>query len=226
MEHPTRSYIIAFPNDTYNRGCGFEVSINAATHYATREEADRVASQLRGATVYESPFKPHDRVKSVGVRWVTTNHPRPTEGQLATLTVLLNTLRDEARVEHKLEGDATNPDARAIFAHGRFAKRRARRRPVRGAASRRVRRVDGGRDGAVGAHHHEAVREPRELVHHGALGGVRRGEDGVQRGDDGHAQVAPRFLDDPRNGLSELLLRQRPSGKRTLPLRGYWTGRR
>lgn len=122
MEHPTRSFFIAFPNDTYNRGCGFEVGINAATLYATREEADRVASQLRGATVYESPFKPHDRVKSVGPRWITTTHPRPSEGNLATLRVVLNDLRGEAVRNHKLEGDTTWPaDARKTFALNRYA---------------------------------------------------------------------------------------------------------
>ena len=43
---------------------------------------------------------------------------------------------------------------------------------------------------AGGAHHHQPLREPRQLVDHHPLRRVGLRQDGVQRGDDGHPQVA------------------------------------
>jgi chaperonin GroES len=45
------------------------------------------------------------------------------------------------------------------------------------------------------AHDHHPLRERRQLVHHAALESVRLGEDGVQRGDDGHPQFAQQLQD-------------------------------
>lgn len=124
MDTPPKSFAIGFLNGTYNRGCGFEVAnIAAATLYATRKEADIVASQLQGGTtIYELPVKPHKRTMKVGPRWIPVKHPRPTAGQLATLGVVLNRLRDEATANHKLEGDAQDPNTREVFAVARFGK--------------------------------------------------------------------------------------------------------
>ena len=120
---PSNSFVIRFLNGTYNRGLGFEVAnITSATQYHTREEANLVASQLRGSTtVYEIPGRSRKPISTVGPRWITAQHPRPTEGQLATLRVILNDLRDEAVVAHKLEGEAKTPDTRDEHAHNRFA---------------------------------------------------------------------------------------------------------
>ncbi len=125
MNTPPKSFVIAFLNGTYNRGCGFEVAnITAATLYPTREEARTVASQLQGSTtIHELPTVAPKKAMRVGPRWITSQHPRPSEGDLATLRVVLNDLRSEAVHNHKLEGDATWPaDARQTFALNRFTK--------------------------------------------------------------------------------------------------------
>ena len=124
MNPTPRSFVIQFLNGNYNRGCGFEVAnITAATLYDTREKANLVASPLQGSTtVHALPVKADNRPVRVGPRWITSQHPRPTTGQIATLRVVLNTLRDEAVLAHKLEGEARNPDTREGFAHERFAK--------------------------------------------------------------------------------------------------------
>jgi hypothetical protein len=118
------SFVIRFLKGTYNRGCGFEVdSFHAATLYTTREKASLVASQLRGSPrVVELPISPCKRGDDVGPMWIAAEHPRPTEGQLATLQVVLADLRGDAVINHKLEGEATDPDAREEYAHNRFRK--------------------------------------------------------------------------------------------------------
>lgn len=127
MTADPKSFVIGFLNGTFNRGCGFEVpNVAAATAYPTREEALAVASQLRGATkIFEVPGAPPRRpTKVVGPRWAARGpHPsHPTEGDLATLKVVLNRLRDEAMANHKLEGDTQDPDEREVYALARFGK--------------------------------------------------------------------------------------------------------
>ena len=121
---PPKSFVIQFLNGTYNRGCGFEVAnITAATLYETREQANIVASQLQGSTtVHELPVAAPKKAMRVGPRWITSQHPRPSEGDIATLGVVLRTLRDEAVVAHKLEGEAKTPDTRDEHALTRFTK--------------------------------------------------------------------------------------------------------
>jgi len=46
------------------------------------------------------------------------------------------------------------------------------------------------KDGAVGAHDNEPLRESGDLVHGSTLHGIRLAEDGVKGGHDRHAQLA------------------------------------
>lgn len=46
-------FVIKFPNDTYNRGCGFEADLTEATVYSTRDEAEAVNSTLMGGEVVD-----------------------------------------------------------------------------------------------------------------------------------------------------------------------------
>lgn len=120
--NPTKSFVIQFLNGNYNRGYGFEVAnVTGATLYPTKEAAELVASHLQGSMkIHELPIKAPKRVTQVGPRWIVPTHPRPSEGNIATLRVILNDFREKAQINHKLEGEATTPDTRDEYALARF----------------------------------------------------------------------------------------------------------
>lgn len=74
--------------------------------------------------IFKSPFAPTLQTVPVQATPVLREGgtPNPMAKHLGTLRAILDDLRDAARVNHMLEKDTENPDARAVFAAARRAK--------------------------------------------------------------------------------------------------------